>query len=171
MSSTNGMNTTDQYQIDIQNSQNQLAIDETQLQEAARYLLQTEQVTQAEISLAIVDNPTMRELNRQYLSHDYDTDVLSFLLECHPADTPENPELRGAGKSIEGEIIVSADMAMSMAEQYHWSAESELLLYVVHGLLHLCGYDDLSDEELKVMRLREQQIFDHWKLQIPRREE
>lgn len=165
------MNTTDQFQIDIQNSQNHLTIDETQLQEAVLYLLQAEQVSQAEISLAVVDNPTMRELNREYLSHDYDTDVLSFLLECQATDAPENSDLRGAGKSIEGEIIISAEMALSMAEHYHWPAEQEFLLYVVHGLLHLCGYDDLSDEELKVMRLREQQIFDHWKLQIPRREE
>lgn len=165
------MNTTDQFQIDIQNSQNHLTIDETQLQEAVLYLLQAEQVSQAEISIAIVDNPTIRELNQQYLSHDYDTDVLSFLLECNTIDTPVKSDLRGSGKSIEGEIIISAEMAVSMAEHYHWPAGQEFLLYVVHGLLHLCGYDDLSDEELKVMRLREQQIFDHWKLQIPRREE
>ncbi|MFI4848738.1 MAG: rRNA maturation RNase YbeY [Gimesia chilikensis] len=165
------MNTTDQYQIDIQNSQNLLAIDEPQLQDAVRYLLEAEQVTQAEISLAIVDNPTIRELNQQYLSHDYDTDVLSFLLECSQNESLDQSVIRGAGKSIEGEVIISAEMAISMAAQYHWSAADEFLLYVVHGLLHLCGYDDLSEEELKVMRAREQQIFDRWKLQIPRREE
>ena len=165
------MNTTDQYQIDIQNSQNLLAIDETQLQDAVRHLLGVEQVSQAEISLAIVDNPTIRELNQQYLSHDYDTDVLSFLLECSQDESLEHPDIRGAGKSIEGEVIISAEMAISMAEQYHWPAADEFLLYVVHGMLHLCGYDDLSDEELKVMRTREQQIFDRWNLQIPRREE
>lgn len=165
------MNTTDQYQIDIQNSQNLLAIDEPQLQDAVRYLLESEQVIQAEISLAIVDNPTIRELNQQYLSHDYDTDVLSFLLECSQDESLDQSVIRGAGKSIEGEVIISAEMAISMAEQYHWSAADEFLLYVVHGLLHLCGYDDLSEDELRVMRAREQQIFDRWKLQIPRREE
>jgi len=165
------MNTTAPYQIEIQNSQNHLSIDETQLQEAVRYLLQSEQVQQAEISLAIVDNPTMRKLNKQYLAHDYDTDVLSFLLECQTADVPESTDLRGAGKSLEGEVIVSAEMAISMADEFHWAPEHEFLLYVVHGLLHLCGYDDLSEEELKLMRIREQQILDHWNLKIPRRTE
>lgn len=165
------MNTTAPYQIEIQNSQNHLSIDETQLQEAVRYLLQTEQVRQAEISLAIVDNPTMRELNKQYLAHDYDTDVLSFLLECQTADVSESADLRGAGKSLEGEVIVSAEMAISMADEFHWAPKHEFLLYVVHGLLHLCGYDDLSEEELKLMRIREQQILDHWNLIIPRRTE
>lgn len=165
------MNTIDQFQINIQNSQNHIAIDESQLEEAVCWLLQTEQINRAEISLAIFDNPTVRELNQQYLAHDYDTDVLSFLLECQSDPERQSPEIRGAGKSIEGEVIVSAEMAVAMAEKYQWSAAHELLLYVMHGLLHLCGYDDLSEDELLLMRTREQQIFDHWGLKIPRREE
>ena len=165
------MNTIDQFQINIQNSQNHIEIDETQLEEAVCYLLQSEQVHQAEISLALFDNPTVRELNQQYLEHDYDTDVLSFLLECYSDPQRQSPEFRGAGKTIEGEVIVSAEMALTLANKYQWSAEHELLLYVVHGILHLCGYDDLSEDELQLMRMREQQIFDHWGLKIPRREE
>ncbi|QDV50429.1 rRNA maturation RNase YbeY [Gimesia fumaroli] len=165
------MNTLDQFQINIQNSQNHIVIDASQLEAAACYLLQSEKVNQADISLAVFDNPTVRELNQQYLAHDYDTDVLSFLLDCQIDPAQQIPEIRGAGKTIEGEVIVSAEMAVAMAEKYQWSAENELLLYVVHGLLHLCGYDDLSESELQLMRTREQQIFDHWGLKIPRREE
>lgn len=169
------MNTTDQYQINIQNTQNHIAIDEGLIQEAVCYLLQTEKVSQADISLAVFDNPAVRALNQQYLEHDYDTDVLSFLLDCQTDSGSDpgqpTPEIRGAGKILEGEVIVSAEMAVSLAKKYQWSAEHELLLYVVHGLLHLCGYDDLSEDELQLMRKREQQIFDHWGLEIPRREE
>lgn len=165
------MNTIDQFQIEIQNSQTQLAIDESQLESAISFLLQSEQVTRAEISLAIVDNATIRQLNQQYLAHDYDTDVLSFLLDCDTALDSAKTEFRGAGKQIEGEVIVSAEMAVAMSAEYDWSAEQELLLYVIHGLLHLCGYDDLTEEELRIMRQREQQIFDHWQITIPRREE
>ena len=165
------MNILDQSLMNIYNSQTHMTIDEALLQEAACHLLQSEKVSQAEISLAIFDNPTVRELNQQYLAHDYDTDVLSFLLDCEADLTQQIPEIRGAGKRIEGEVIVSAEMAVSLAEKYQWSAEHELLLYVVHGLLHLCGYDDLSEDELQLMRAREQQIFDHWGLKIPRREE
>lgn len=165
------MNTIDQFQIKIQNSQNYLSVDEVLLEETACFLLRSEKVIRAEISVAIIDNSTIRELNQQYLEHDYDTDVLSFLLDCELESHQQDPELRGAGKTIEGEIIVSAEMAVSMSETYQWSAANELLLYVVHGLLHLCGYDDLTEEELQLMRTREQQIFDHRGLIIPRREE
>ncbi|WP_417378634.1 rRNA maturation RNase YbeY [Gimesia sp.] len=165
------MNTIDQFQIEIQNSQTHLTIDEQQLNTAISFLLQSEQVSQAEISLAIVDNPTIRQLNQQYLQHDYDTDVLSFLLDCDTLVESPQKELRGAGKQIEGEIIVSAEMAVAMSTEYQWPAEQELLLYIIHGLLHLCGYDDLTEEELRIMRQREQQIFDHWQITIPRREE
>ncbi|MFH1300759.1 MAG: rRNA maturation RNase YbeY [Planctomycetota bacterium] len=165
------MNITDQFQIKIQNSQHHLAIDEALLQETACFVLQSEKVAQADISLAIIDNAAIRELNQQYLEHDYDTDVLSFLLECQLDTEKQDPDLRGAGKTIEGEIIVSAEMAVSMSESYQWSAANELLLYVIHGLLHLCGYDDLTEEEIQLMRIREQQIFDQRGLTIPRREE
>lgn len=165
------MNTTAPFQIHIQNAQNHIQINEDQLEQAVCHLLTCEQVNQAEISLALFDNPTVRELNQQYLQHDYDTDVLSFLLDCETDPERQSTEIRGSGKSIEGEVIVSAEMAASLAEKYQWSAENELLLYIVHGVLHLCGYDDLTEEELPLMRAREQQIFDHWGLEIPRREE
>ncbi len=65
---------------------------------------------------------------------------------------------------IEGEVIVSAEMALEMAAQYHWQGSDELCLYLVHGLLHLCGYDDLSPEEQIVMRRRERDILQFWNL-------
>lgn len=165
------MNITDLYQIKIQNTQNHLPIDETFLQEVVCHLLQSEKIIAADISLAIVDNPTIRKLNQQYLEHDYDTDVLSFLLECQLDSDEQIQDLRGSGKTIEGEIIVSAEMATSMSKTYQWSASNELQLYIVHGLLHLCGYDDLSEEEASLMRNKEQEIMDHWELIIPRRQE
>ena len=165
------MNTKDQFLIRILNSQSHLPIDEAQLQETACFLLHSENVARADVSLAIIDNATIRELNRQYLEHDYNTDVLSFLLDCQLDPEKRVSELRGAGKTIDGEVLVSAEMAITMSENYDWSAENELLLYVVHGLLHLCGYDDLTEDELKLMRTKEQLFFDHKGLSIPRREE
>lgn len=165
------MNTIDLFQIRIQNTQNEFSIDEELLKEVACHLLQSEKVIYADISLAIVDNATIHDLNRQYLEHDYETDVLSFLLECQLDPDKQVPELRGSGKTIEGEIIVSAEMAVSMSKTYQWPAAHELLLYIVHGLLHLCGYDDLSEEEVQLMRIKEQQTLDRWGLTIPRRKE
>ena len=68
-------------------------------------------------------------------------------------------EGRAAGAAIEGEIIASAETAVSMATDGEWSAEAELILYIVHGLLHICGYDDLTPEEKCIMRARERAIL------------
>jgi len=67
--------------------------------------------------------------------------------------------LRAAGASIEGEIIASVEMAAQMAGDANWSTQSELTLYVIHGMLHICGYDDLTDDERQVMRSREAAIL------------
>ncbi len=65
----------------------------------------------------------------------------------------------GAGRCIDGEVLVSAEMAVQMAARFGWSSRDELTLYLVHGLLHLCGYDDLSPTERRLMRQREREIL------------
>lgn len=65
-----------------------------------------------------------------------------------------------SGAAIEGEIIVSAEMAEQMAAEGAWNPASELLLYVIHGMLHICGYDDLSAADKAVMRSREKLILE-----------
>ncbi|MDB5387026.1 MAG: ybeY [Planctomycetaceae bacterium] len=156
------------YDIQINNEQQRLLIADANLKQIVSYVLTQEQVLAAEISVAVVDNPTIWRLNRRHLQHDYPTDVLSFLLDCQPenatAEESDQKIPRGVGKTISGEVIVSAEMACDMAAQYHWNGQDELCLYLVHGLLHLCGYDDLSAEEQTVMRLRERAILQHWNL-------
>lgn len=93
----------------------------------------------ASISVAVVDDPTMHELNRQYLAHDYPTDVLSFALLDEPP------------QRLEGQIIVSVDTAAACAADAGWSAADEVLLYVIHGTLHLAGHDDHSPEAAAAM--------------------
>jgi probable rRNA maturation factor len=76
------------------------------------------------------------------LEHDYPTDVLSFALESDP------PQLVG-------EIVASVDTAAQMAAEARWSAADELLLYVVHGTLHLAGYEDNTPVAAEKMRAAE----------------
>lgn len=154
------------YEVELADQQDSLAIDEQRIREVVSRVLQEEGVAAAEISVAIVDNPTMRELNKQYLQHDYDTDVLSFLLSCEGGDEDSDalPVGRGRGKTIDGQLIVSSDMAIDMAKQYRWEPHDELVLYVVHGLLHLVGFDDLSASEKTLMRSRERQLLNLWDL-------
>lgn len=154
------------YDIEISNQQAHVAIDEDFLREVAERTLAEEGVAEAEISVAIVDNATIHDLNRRYLEHDFETDVLSFLLESSPAPefTPGAPGPRGAGRRIEGEIILSAEMAARRAAEFLWSPHEETVLYLVHGLLHLVGYDDLTEPEQRVMREREGAILSLWNL-------
>lgn len=134
--------------------------DLTQLKAALQHALQTEQVDSAVLSLTVVDNPTIHRLNWDHLQHDYPTDVISFALDWSClTDTLENRLLlssgRSAGASIEGEIVVSHDYAHQMAERCGWSTQDELTLYTIHGMLHICGYDDLTTSEKQIMRSRE----------------
>ncbi|QDU81340.1 Endoribonuclease YbeY [Polystyrenella longa] len=154
------------YQLDIANQQELLPVNESELEKVVHLLLNEEQVAAAEISLVLVDNPTLRELNIQYLNHDYDTDVLSFLLEEEQLEVLDSPR-RGAGKRIEGELIISTEMAIERAPEYKWSAENEFILYLIHGILHLLGYDDLTDEERMLMREREQAVLTLCGLELP----
>lgn len=149
------------YEIEITDRQTQLQLNVSQLEKVAERLLTAEQVTSANISLVFVDDHEIHQINRDYLQHDYPTDVISFLL--NQRQSPEaracGLDPRGMGQVIEGEVVVSTETALREAENYNWSAAEETVLYVIHGLLHLAGYDDLSDAERLIMRRRENEIL------------
>lgn len=183
------------FEIDISNQQDLIPVDTEQLRQAVLVALKLEAVQSAVLSISIVDNPTIHEVNREHLQHDYPTDVISFQLDFSEDGLPEDateeyeaddetPECReyggftdgedersqatnevvdprpACGAFIEGEIIASAEMADQMAAEGNWNTASELLLYVVHGLLHICGYDDLTAPEKSIMRSREKLILE-----------
>jgi probable rRNA maturation factor len=156
------------YQVDIADNQSCLPIETEAVRKVVRQTLAAEEIVSATISVAIVDNPTMHELNRQYLNHDYETDVLSFLLESSGGNDEASGIPRGTGKTIDGEIIVSSEYAAKLAPDFGWQPHEEMTLYIVHGLLHLCGYDDLTEEELPIMRQREREVLALVGLEQPR---
>lgn len=132
--------------VAINNQQTAHQVDKAQLKTGVRRVLAGEGIEKAVISIAVVDDPTMHDLNRRYLQHDYPTDVLSFLLE----DDDDR---------IEGEIIISADYAAREAKLFDWSPQDEMLLYVIHGCLHLAGYDDLEPDLKAEMRDKEREYL------------
>jgi probable rRNA maturation factor len=129
--------------ISIASPQEVVAIDRGQLREVVRTVLGGEDVGDYEISLAFVDNPTIHRLNKKYLDHDEPTDVLTF-----PLSEP------GAGK-LAGELIIGAEVAAAEAKERGHAVGAELSLYVIHGLLHLCGFDDKNAAAAATMRQRE----------------
>ncbi len=137
--------------IDVTNEQTTLDVDDARLRNAVELILSDAGVTSGMVSVAVVDDTAIHRLNREFLEHDYPTDVLSFLLDRKPA-------------MIEGEVIVSGDTAQCSAAQFGWSPHDELLLYVIHGTLHLVGYDDLQPDLLAEMRRQEERYLAHFGL-------
>jgi probable rRNA maturation factor len=130
--------------IEINADEQHHELDHARLKKAVRLILQDAGIQSAEISIAVVTDERMQELNRQYLQHDYPTDVLSFVLDHDPK-----------AKSLDGQIIVSSDYAAREAPRYGWTIDDELLLYVIHGCLHLAGHDDTTPEGKQAMRAAE----------------
>ena len=128
--------------VSIAVPQETVPVDRGRMREVARAVLAGEGHDNAEVSLAFVDNATIHRLNRQFLDHDEPTDVLSFPLS----------ESKGR---LSGELVIGAEVARAQAEARGHDLQAELALYVIHGLLHLCGYDDKTDDAAREMRQRE----------------
>ena len=137
--------------VAVANQQSASWIDAKRLKTAAEGVLKAAGLASATVSIAVVDDAVIRQLNRRHLQHDYATDVLSFVLECDE-------------QRLEGEVVVSADTAASSSGRYAWSAADELLLYVIHGTLHLVGYDDRTAAERAAMRVEERRHLSRFDL-------
>ena len=143
------------FDVALANRQSAHPVDEPRLLTAVRSILtDAAGLERATVSVAVVDDATIHELNRRFLNHDWPTDVLSFVLD----------ETDG---SLEGEIILSADTAAASAPEFGWSAADEQLLYVIHGTLHLVGYDDQTDVAAAEMRAAEARYLERLGVRFP----
>jgi probable rRNA maturation factor len=129
--------------IAVATPQEAVAVDRGLMRGIARAVLEGEGVADYEISLAFVDDPTIHRLNKRYLEHDEPTDVLSF------------PLSDAGSKKLAGELVIGAEVALARAGEHGHDVQAELGLYVIHGLLHLCGYDDHEPADADAMRARE----------------
>jgi probable rRNA maturation factor len=100
------------------------------------------------ISFLFCDNKQIRSLNKKYFKKASNTDVISFPLEDEYS------------KNYLGEIVVSVEQAVNMASNYGNSWQKELMLYVIHGILHLIGYTDTRVKERDKMKKKENKILD-----------
>jgi probable rRNA maturation factor len=139
-----------QITVQFANRQRCIALDRRLLRRAIAKALRGAGVRKALISVAVVDDAAMTRLNWEYLRHRGPADVLSFLLDA------ADPH---AGAKLEGEVVVDAEVALRAAPRYGWPPSNELLLYVVHGTLHLVGYDDRTPPQRAEMRKREKEVL------------
>lgn len=110
-----------------------------------------------EVDITIVDDEEIHILNREYRNVDRATDVLSFALDEGEEDEPEL--IDGPEEHLLGDIIISAETAKRQGEEFGHGLEREIVYLAVHGLLHLLGYDHMTDEDKKIMRAKEEEAL------------
>jgi len=140
-------------EILISNEQD-VPVDEDLLRDLAEYALRYEGVSEgAELSVALVDEDKIRELNATYRGKDSVTDVLSFASEAfEDEDKEEVPQLLG-------DVVICPSVAARQAQEYGQTFNQEMALLLTHGILHLLGYDHITDEEAEEMEAREKDIL------------
>ncbi len=108
-----------------------------------------------QVSITIVDDATIKEINREYRGIDKVTDVISFAL-----DEGEQPEIIGDNQpDLLGEIVLCLQKAISQAKEYGHSTQRELCYLTVHGMLHLLGFDHIKKADKTLMREQEEKIM------------
>ncbi len=134
--------TEDAAGIEVSNAHPSRSLDAALLEALIRWMAEVEGFAVRSLSIVLADRATVHRLNREFLDHDYPTDVLSFSLD----------ETAFEERAIDGEVYVDLDMAAERAPEFGVPPEVEARRYVLHGVLHLMGYDDSTDAERAVMR-------------------
>ena len=125
--------------IPVSNRQRRVKVTARDVRAVIAAVYAAEEAGEPDISVALVNDRVIREVNRNYLNHDWATDSIAFSYEGDPS-----PD------AVMGEVIVSGETALRVANELGKDPRYELLLYVAHGTLHLLGWDD----ETPVMRRR-----------------
>jgi probable rRNA maturation factor len=140
--------------IRLENRQKRLKVKTARLQKAARKILSVLACPEdSELSIVITDDEQIREINRDYLDRDRPTNVISFAMQ--------EGEGSGLQPGLLGDVVISAETAARDAAEAGLPFESELLFLLLHGILHLLGFDHErgSEEDARLMEEKEQEVF------------
>ena len=114
---------------------------ETQFSDWISRVILSESKKEGDINYIFCDDEYILEINKQYLDHDYYTDIISFDYSV--------------GNELNGDIFVSIDRVKENATDFNVTFDEELKRVIIHGILHYCGYKDKSDEDEALMRSKE----------------
>ena len=120
-------------------------------QAVAEAVLNHLELFDAELSLLLCDDATIHPLNRDYRGKDKPTDVLSF--------AQREGEFAFVDDNLLGDVIISMDTTIRQATERNHSVQTELRVLLVHGILHLLGYDHIEDDEAEIMEAKEREIL------------
>ena len=137
----------------LRNDHPQVNIDSDDINKKIETVMNNLDCLNQEVSILLTADADIRELNQQFRSIDQATDVLSF-----PQNAEEDPPI--PGELILGDIAVSLDTAQVQAKEHGLTFEEEIILLLIHGILHLLGYDhEISEQEEEKMRSKTRELF------------
>lgn len=135
--------------ISIKNLQTKIPVPQARIKKVVRLTLRHFRISDAEISVVFVTEAHIKRLNTRHLNHSYSTDILTFDYRSNFKETP-----------LCAEIVVCPTVAARNAAIYQTSIPKELDRYLIHGILHLCGYDDRSPAAKNRMTSEENRILE-----------
>jgi probable rRNA maturation factor len=141
--------------VHVQSYVRRFTFDQARLERSARAILADVGEPSAELGILFVGDQRMRGLNRRYLGKDRTTDVLAFAMReaCTPHASRLTPDMLG-------DVVISIPTALRQAKEARRSLDEELACLLVHGTLHLCGYDhERSEKEARRMHRRERMVL------------
>ncbi|MGL6186149.1 MAG: rRNA maturation RNase YbeY [Clostridium chrysemydis] len=158
--------------IYVENNQDKIEVSEDLIQkikEVINFALKEEDVNiKTEISVLLVDNEEIREINNQTRNIDRATDVLSFPMldfedkkvykEVYKDEKFDDSYFDGEDLVL-GDMVLSLERAKEQSEEFNHSFEREVFYLIVHSVLHLLGYDHMEEDEKSIMRKREEEIL------------
>ncbi len=145
--------------IAVSNRQRRVSVTAADVRSVVEATYRSEDAGEPRLSVALVNDRTIRELNDEFLGHDYATDALAFSFEDE-AHTGARGQGDASGPAavdaddVAGEVVVSAETAVREATARGTDPRHELLLYIVHGTLHLLGWDDDTPTRRTAMNRR-----------------
>ncbi|MCP5008081.1 MAG: rRNA maturation RNase YbeY [Planctomycetes bacterium] len=139
--------------VDIANLQEHCGVDKDEVGRVVRAFLKMEG-RDAKLSIAFVDNDEIKRVHKRFLSSDEVTDVISF-------------SLGDEGDFVDGEIVVSVETAVEVAHSKQSCVEGEIILYVIHGILHLLGFDDNNVVNSRIMHEKESEVLSYFGYRVP----
>lgn len=136
--------------VHMQTQVRRVTFDQARLDRQARAILSDVGEASAELGILFVGDQRMRSLNRQYRGKDRTTDVLAFAMREAPHSS----------SAVLGDVVIAVPTAVRQAKEGQRSLDEELTVLLVHGILHLCGYDhERSENEARRMQRRERMIL------------
>ena len=137
--------------IEVINSNLKFKVNKKNIADAAEKILRAEGAQLYSLSILVCEDTYIQNMHKIYFDDDSPTDVISFPMDKFEKDNPEGGYL--------GDLLISADRAFKVAKDFDNTLQKEFFLYVVHGILHLLGYDDIAEADRLIMREKEKKIL------------